>query len=49
MPVRTPVRIGLAIVPPYLTVLADDGKVEGLSVDFLREIEAQLETPFRIY
>ncbi|WP_261842092.1 EAL domain-containing protein [Aliamphritea ceti] len=43
---EAPVRIGLAIVPPYLTVLADNGEVEGLSVDFLREIEAQLETPF---
>ncbi|WP_271271408.1 EAL domain-containing protein [Aliamphritea hakodatensis] len=43
---QAPVRIGLAVVPPYLTVLADDGGIEGLSVDFLREIETQLETPF---
>lgn len=43
---QEPVKIGLAIVPPYLTILNEEGKVDGLSMDFLREIEAQLETPF---
>ena len=40
------IKVGLAIFPPFLTVLDRDGKVSGLAVDYLEELEKQLGTSF---
>ncbi|OMH30418.1 EAL domain-containing protein [Motiliproteus sp. MSK22-1] len=40
------IKVGLAIFPPFLTILNEDGQVAGLAVDYLQALEQQLGVSF---
>ena len=44
---RDPIKVGVAIIPPYLSNQREGDAVEGLSLDYLKLIETSLGTDFQ--
>jgi diguanylate cyclase (GGDEF)-like protein len=44
---RDPIKVGVAIIPPYLSNKLDGDTAEGLSLDYLKLMENSLDTKFQ--